>query len=1461
MKKIFLSILVLLFASVMAVKADKKFVTSVYSQSGLFDVRLDYYDDDSYEVYITGIYEYLTWDSELGKDVPVKGLKDLVIPAKLHAHFVDVFASIDIEKDFDVQLTGYNPEHGWTSEVITNMGDTIIETITFEEGIDSIPNMFYLRYNDIPHDMLDETSFARLKKVTIPATVTYIGDYAFEGHNALEEVEFTGASALTGIGTNAFRALCDKEMDIELGEIVSWHSALKSFEIPATVTAIGEYAFQGQENLKELTLGEQLSSIGAGAFGSTGIEELTLDKCNSLSMTASPFQGCPIKKVTIEPKEGKFAYVAEVPAHILQGVTSQYDVVFGQADKDYELIEFGAECFSLSHIKSLALPTKFITSETSQSIKFGEKSFYNAAYFKSLDLSGIECDHEIVFEQDAFGYSNLQDLKLNNKVSKIGYQAFANTQITELVLPQYVDDKGSEERMQLLDNAFYNTKYLKSAKIQTSLNFDGFADALAPSAFERSGIESIELPASLTKICARAFSESKLKEFVGGANLEEIEDGAFLDCEELTRVDISATKVEILNQELFAATYKLQEILFPEKITLVRNYAFHGCGIKELAIPADHPDGNAFTNMPNLEKLSFTNPNLETLVIDVINGCPKLTEVDFGSAKTLDKNFISNCPAYTNVVLTPALKNIQKDAFEGIAPYLKKVIVKSLELADVADQADAPFRSLAFDLEFDKAALKIPRHLFADAHITNSPELHKDLWISGLAFKDAEIDSIDWHYSDVGVYPYTTAQVKKLTFSEITKIPDQLFEQAQIMNLYLDGIEEIGEKAFKDASLINFARKNTLFIPASVKKIGKNAFEGIATAHLHIEKGEGLEIGDEAFLLSTPGAAFNSITCDYTKDNIPVAAANSFKSDGLVSHIYLPSCDDVDAYKAATGWKDINIFSPDAWDGSSVYKIDVEVIGEQNKRPLSYYAGSIFINGTAFADNYHISCDNKVTVDFSSPCADVSIDHWNDPEAKTTNYSLTLTSDTVIKLYVKETYDTYTLELRDPAFADQVKFYMRDKNAGEWVEQSVGYRNSCVEYDSVKVVILDPDRYDFLGWYKYDALADKYDSYKYYRAVDIPEKTDKLFAEVGVRKYQLYCEIEPGDDVYTDHLEFNGGNLGTYILEQIEWGAPVTIQFFGVEMGGNRYVLDYWEDKYTYTSLSEDNPYEFIMPTEDLNIRPVIKPADLFTITAKANDETLGTVKMTVDPSDKDGDRIWERAPIELEAEVKGDHINFVKWNDDAGEQSTWQIRTVYAKKDFEYVAIFEKDSFDVVINLLGGVDDKIVEVKGAGRYGWGDEVTLSFTLKDDHYHFEDWGYDSHSYTDATHKFTIEKNMTIDARFNPNEYTITLVAEPAEGGTVTLKDAPVYGALVTIKAEPNEGYVFDKWKDDASAEAERKVVVEGDATYTAVFKEKTPTDLEEIVNGKSSNRKLLIDGVLFIERNGKTYDSTGRLVK
>ena len=43
--------------------------------------------------------------------------------------------------------------------------------------------------------------------------------------------------------------------------------------------------------------------------------------------------------------------------------------------------------------------------------------------------------------------------------------------------------------------------------------------------------------------------------------------------------------------------------------------------------------------------------------------------------------------------------------------------------------------------------------------------------------------------------------------------------------------------------------------------------------------------------------------------------------------------------------------------------------------------------------------------------------------------------------------------------------------------------------------------------------------------------------------------------------------------------------------------------------------------------------------------------------------------------------------------------------------------------------------------------------------------------------------------------------------------------------------------------------------------EDTGTGIDQIVNRKSSNRKLIIDGVLYIEHDGKILDASGRLVK
>ena len=79
-------------------------------------------------------------------------------------------------------------------------------------------------------------------------------------------------------------------------------------------------------------------------------------------------------------------------------------------------------------------------------------------------------------------------------------------------------------------------------------------------------------------------------------------------------------------------------------------------------------------------------------------------------------------------------------------------------------------------------------------------------------------------------------------------------------------------------------------------------------------------------------------------------------------------------------------------------------------------------------------------------------------------------------------------------------------------------------------------------------------------------------------------------------------------------------------------------------------------------------------------------------------------------------------------------------------------------------------------------------------------------------------NETYTAQFSQttNQYTLTVVANDAEMGTVYGSGTYDYNAEISIAATPKDGYKFVKWKDE-STDNPRTVTVTADATYTATF--------------------------------------------
>ena len=384
---------------------------------------------------------------------------------------------------------------------------------------------------DERHDSPEDQGGHGLTAVTIPGTVTVIGNNAFEFCSGLSSV--TLGTGISDIGAFSFFG-CE---------------SLKEVILPSSVRQIGIEAFGNCTALTSMVLNEGLVSIQHDAFGF----------CSSLSsinipstvrgLESSVFTGCTsLTSVVIHTAEC---------GNWFKGNQSIKEVALGasvsrMADSAFEY------CTNLENITA-----------TENLCSIGDKALYGTAWLETqpqgplylgrvlysckgelLEKNVVVKDGTMSISDHAFdGCTDLMSVTIPTSVSEIGKSAFSGcASLRQLSIPSSVTVIG--------EYAFKGCTSLELIKLPENLT------TLAMGLFKDcSNLHDICLPQKLCRIEASVFRNcSRLKSIILPKQLTAIGKEAFRDCKSLTSIIIPSAITEI-GQMAFYADNQLATVI------------------------------------------------------------------------------------------------------------------------------------------------------------------------------------------------------------------------------------------------------------------------------------------------------------------------------------------------------------------------------------------------------------------------------------------------------------------------------------------------------------------------------------------------------------------------------------------------------------------------------------------------------------------------------------------------------------------------------------------------------------------------------------------------------------------------------------------------------------------------------------------------------------------------------------
>ena len=675
-----------------------------------------------------------------------------------------------------------------------------------------------------------------LTSVTIPDSVTSIGNAAFEGCTNLKNI--TIPDSVISIGKDAFYKTSWYNLqpigDVYAGKVYYRYKGTMPNNTYVSIVegtkGIGVSAFEDYENLISITIPKSIVCIGNGAFENcTGLTKINW---NAEAVNDFDYHNYTFSNAGTE--------------------SDGIDVVFGDDVKTipkYALSSKWGYYYISPNIKSIEIGNNVEN--------IGSEALNNCPTLEKLTVSAdnplYHSDGNCVIESENRGLflgCKKSIIPQDGSVTRIMYRSFSGcTDLKCITIPFGVTI--------IEDYAFQGCTGLESVNIPDSVI------SIGSDAFNNCGsLTSVIIPDSVLSIESGAFRDcTSLRKVKIGSGVSEFGWRAFGGCTALTSVYLSYG-IASIGESMFIDCTVLKEIIIPDSVTRIESQAFCNTGITKIIIPENvsQISSEAFFGCKNMESIEVSLNNvvyhskdncvIKTKEKELVSCCKNSIIPSDGSVEIIGSYAFRSCKELSSLIIPEGIKAIGYGAFESCTKLSEITIPDS-----VTSVGEYAFHNTAWynaqpdgDVYVGKVYYKYKGNMPNNANVTikdGTKGIASGAFKWCTNFNRVEMPNTVTSIGKEAFYDCTN--LSSIIFSDnITYIDRQALEDTQWYDSQPDGDIYIGKvyykykgvmpegsevaikdgtKSITDSAFEDCTNLTAVTIPDSVSVIGESAFE------------------------------------------------------------------------------------------------------------------------------------------------------------------------------------------------------------------------------------------------------------------------------------------------------------------------------------------------------------------------------------------------------------------------------------------------------------------------------------------------------------------------------------------------------------------------------------------------------------------------------------------------------------